>query len=233
MPRVRKTAIGVAAVAVGVGGGYAIASVPDSNGVIHACVTKQVGSGLPATGGPNVRIIDSDAGPAAGQACDAASEFPLNWNQAGSPGPQGPAGPQGPQGPPGADGTTTTVLPAGHVDLKSVGSFDAWTLSLVEGKNVPPKVELSRSTDQLSPKLLQITLLGKSISTATIQFYKPGTTTVGSTVTMTNANITDFKTTGGGPYMVDELTLVATKLSVSSGILPQIKYVQPKKIKTL
>ena len=241
MPQVRKTAIGVAVVAVGLGGALAIASVPDSNGVIHACVKKQVGSNLPDSSGPNVRIIDTAADPASGAQSCTASEFPLDWNQAGAPGPAGPAGatgPQGPAGPPGADGTSTvttpTVLPAGHVDLANVGSFDTWTVSLVQGKNVPPTVDLSKTTDTLSPKLMQLTSSGKHITTATIQVYKPGTTTVGSTIKMTTVIVTSFKTTGGGPYLVDELTLAAAKVSVGSGgILPQIKYTTSTKSKTL
>jgi hypothetical protein len=77
--------IGVAAgvlVAVAGSTGFAVASIPDSNGVIHACYVKGVGV---------LRVIDTDAG----QHC-ASFEFPVNWNQTG---PQGPAGPTGPAGP--------------------------------------------------------------------------------------------------------------------------------------
>jgi hypothetical protein len=57
----------------------ALASIPDSNGVIHACRNKATGA---------LRVIDSDAG----RQC-LPTEAALTWNQTG------------PQGPPGAGGT--------------------------------------------------------------------------------------------------------------------------------
>jgi hypothetical protein len=59
--------------------------IPDANGVIHACYKKPIG---PA------RIVYSAANCARGEA-------PLEWSQAGVPGPQGEPGPQGPPGPAG------------------------------------------------------------------------------------------------------------------------------------
>jgi len=56
----------------------ALASIPDSSGVIHGCRNKATGA---------LRVIDSDAG----QRC-LPTEAALTWNQAG------------PQGPPGAGG---------------------------------------------------------------------------------------------------------------------------------
>jgi Type VI secretion system effector, Hcp len=92
-------------VAVGAAGGaaaVAVATVPDSSGVIHACV-KTVG-GAPDTSGANVRIID----PSAGQACTAPvgaapTETALSWNVTGPPGQPGAAGP------PGANGRSVTI----------------------------------------------------------------------------------------------------------------------------
>jgi type VI protein secretion system component Hcp len=96
--------------AAGGGAAIAVASVPDSNGVIHACYAVNPGSTLPSTAGPNLRIIDPNAGP--GQACSTATpagaigaiERPLDWNQTG------PTGPQGLPGMPGTPGKTQTVV---------------------------------------------------------------------------------------------------------------------------
>lgn len=100
--------------AAGVAGGgaaLAVAGVPDSNGVIHACVsvtnTGPGGSTVPS-GGPNLRVID----PAANQACNTVGSpagvpptaTELDWNQTG------PQGPPGQPGQPGAPGKTATVL---------------------------------------------------------------------------------------------------------------------------
>lgn len=63
-------------------GGIAYATIPDSNGVIHACY-KTTGGAL--------RVIDSGAG----GACNA-SETPVSWSQTGPQGQQGLEGPRGP-----------------------------------------------------------------------------------------------------------------------------------------
>jgi hypothetical protein len=70
-------------------GGVAYASIPDSNGVIHACRKNTDGS---------VRVIDTDLG----QTC-ASGWTAFTWNQTG---PQGPTGATGAQGPAGADGVS-------------------------------------------------------------------------------------------------------------------------------
>jgi hypothetical protein len=59
-------------------GGVALASIPDANGVIHACRKNSTGE---------IRVIDS-----ATQTCPSGT-VPLNWSQTG---PQGPAGATGP-----------------------------------------------------------------------------------------------------------------------------------------
>jgi hypothetical protein len=69
---------------IAVGAGVAIASIPDSSGVVHACYK---------TSKPNVGsliVIDSDAG----QTCPS-GYAPLSWNQTGTQGPAGPAGSSG------------------------------------------------------------------------------------------------------------------------------------------
>ena len=72
----------IAIAAVGIVLGVAVASIPDSSGVIHACYGKITG---------NVRVVESAS------QCTGL-EMPINWNQTGQPGPQGPAGPPGPSG---------------------------------------------------------------------------------------------------------------------------------------
>ena len=65
------------------------ATIPDSNGVIHACYNKSGGS---------IRVIDDSV-----TKCSS-NETSLNWNVTGPSGPTGPQGLQGPaglQGPPG------------------------------------------------------------------------------------------------------------------------------------
>ena len=81
--------------------GVAVASVPDEQGVIHACIV------------PNsqyLRVIHTEATPP--QTCRR-NETPLTWGQEGPRGPEGtrgnegatgepgPAGPEGPRGPTG------------------------------------------------------------------------------------------------------------------------------------
>jgi hypothetical protein len=106
----------VALLAVGAAGGgtaAAIASVPDSNGVIHACYEAPSGSTVPATTTGNLRIID----PSAGQTCttypaSGLTEVSIQWNQQGPqgiPGSQGPQGSQGPTGPQGAAAKANTI----------------------------------------------------------------------------------------------------------------------------
>ncbi|HWI02812.1 MAG TPA: hypothetical protein VNT52_03150, partial [Acidimicrobiales bacterium] len=62
-------------------GGIAVAQIPDSSGVIHACRNEASGT---------VRVINA----AAGESCTP-REIPLSWNHQGVPGPAGPAGPAG------------------------------------------------------------------------------------------------------------------------------------------
>jgi hypothetical protein len=90
----RAAGLLVVAVALAVGGGIAYASIPDSGGTIHGCYFKAGGL---------LRVIDT----ARGQTCHPSFELPLNWNQAGIPGPPGATGPQGPKGDKGDPGITT------------------------------------------------------------------------------------------------------------------------------
>jgi hypothetical protein len=84
----RRTAIIVFALALVLIGGAALASIPDSSGVIHGCYKNN----NPAKG--SVLVVDSEAG----ESCPSGFTA-LNWNQTGPQGPVGATGPQGPAGP--------------------------------------------------------------------------------------------------------------------------------------
>jgi len=86
--------VGVAAVGVGT----AYATIPDGNGVIHACYQRSGGS---------LRVIDNSV-----TNCSS-KETSLSWNVQGAQGPQGPAGPPGPVGPAGTPGAAGPPGPQG------------------------------------------------------------------------------------------------------------------------
>jgi hypothetical protein len=86
----KRTLISIAAaLLVAAAAGVAYATIPDDQGVIHACYK---------TDGGQLRASSSAS-------CNP-SETALSWNQAG---PQGPQGPEGPQGPPGPAGSGSDV----------------------------------------------------------------------------------------------------------------------------
>ena len=81
-----------------VGGIVAVASIPDSAGVIHGCYKTQNGQ---------LRVIDTatdQCGP---------SETAISWSQTGPQGPQGPKGDTGATGPKGDTGATGATGPTG------------------------------------------------------------------------------------------------------------------------
>ncbi len=88
----------------------ALATIPDSNGVIHACYKKSGGA---------LRVIDNSVTNCAG------SETSLNWNVQGAQGIQGPAGQQGEQGPPGISGREIIVSGFVNLDPGEGGSTSA------------------------------------------------------------------------------------------------------------
>jgi Type VI secretion system effector, Hcp len=112
-----KVAVLLAAGAVGGAAAVAVATVPDSSGVIHACVriTTIAGATVPDPSGANVRIVDSPGQPCTTSPAGPNTETALNWNVTGPQGPPGQNGTSGTngtpgtQGPPGADGKTATV----------------------------------------------------------------------------------------------------------------------------
>lgn len=93
----QPTVIAVTAI---VGGGFALAAIPNGDGTITGCYDNRTGM---------LRVIDSEEG-----AECRTSEIALTWNQTGPQGPQGPQGPSGPPGPPGEDGADGQdgVIPA-------------------------------------------------------------------------------------------------------------------------
>jgi len=80
----RRTLILIGLVAVAAGG-VAYAAIPDGSRVIHACVLNTT---------KTIRLIDT-ANPRALTGHCVAGETPLDWNQAGTPGPAGAPGTPG------------------------------------------------------------------------------------------------------------------------------------------
>jgi hypothetical protein len=98
--RIGKAALLLAVGAAGSAAALAVASVPGSDGVIHACYSiDRSGNPAATVNGPNLRIID----PSIGQTCDsttgtdgqAPQEADLTWNQRGPTGARGPRGARG------------------------------------------------------------------------------------------------------------------------------------------
>jgi hypothetical protein len=113
----RRTFAAVAAVAaLALAAGVAYATIPDGQGVIHACYRTNKG---------DVRVIDSGS-------C-AAGEAALSWNQTGPQGPAGPAGPQGLQGPQGPRGPEG---PAGPPGDPATGATVYWVKVNADGTSV-------------------------------------------------------------------------------------------------
>ena len=123
---IRPALVAVAIVGALVAGGIAYATIPDSNGVIHACYHVN-GQGA-VDGSGNLRVIDPSSSNKDGSTCKH-DEKALDFNQTGPPGAQGPQGPTGPSDVYSVDGfgagikslpiatwvdlATTSTLPAG------------------------------------------------------------------------------------------------------------------------
>ncbi len=124
--------------ALGGGAAFAVASVPDGSGAIHACVMVSNGTTTPVAnpGVSNIRIID----PSQGQSCGAGggeatvSEVPLTFNATGPAGPAGPAGVNGSQGPAGSSTSSGTAGGGGP----STGTEIFITLRPASGPDVGP-----------------------------------------------------------------------------------------------
>jgi len=191
--RITRSWKAVALVALGaLAGGtvLAVASVPDSSGVVHVCylVTSPTNGEppVPISGAANMIVID----PSAGQSCND-REQALTLDQAGIQGAQGATGPTGPQGPVGspgalgAQGATGTALalpvtpsPIGQVTLEpnlkgKVGAkpanitFEPVSVTL-SGKAPYASIAIVKLLDTSSPALLKALAKGSQFATGTI-----------------------------------------------------------------
>lgn len=92
--------------------GVAVAAIPDSDGVIHACHSKNSGA---------LRVSDTGT-------CKS-TEIGLSWNNVGPAGAVGAEGPKGDQGDPGTPGVST-ALKAGKRETTNVANTDVHIVSL-------------------------------------------------------------------------------------------------------
>ncbi len=159
--------------AAGAGAAIAAASVPDSSGVIHACVSVQSGSTLPVAAAGNIRVIDS-----ASQQCSTSSgpaggpppEREVTWNQAGIPGATGPQGPPGTPGAPGPPGKTQTVV-GGHTltlgggQVITVGAVPSNTLTITTPPSKPSGSTVTLNIDGTTIPIFGFSFVGSSKST--------------------------------------------------------------------
>jgi hypothetical protein len=139
---------------VGLAGGgaaLAVASVPDSNGVISACVPETAtGTTTVPVGGPNLRIIDTNAG----QGCTSTgptTEHSVTWNAAGPQGPTGPAGAQGPAGAPGQTGAAGPAVTVAQGHTFTIAGGQVITVGNSPGVTIaPPPINTRHPVGQVS-----------------------------------------------------------------------------------
>jgi hypothetical protein len=130
---IRPALVAVAIVAVLlVVGGIAYATVPDSNGAIHACYHVNGQGSVDASG--TLRVIDPSSTNKDGSACKH-DEKALDFSQTGPTGAQGSQGPQGPQGPSGSSHAYSTSNEAGQT-LISPNAHTITQLTLPAGNYV-------------------------------------------------------------------------------------------------
>lgn len=101
----KPAVVAIAIVGALVAGGIAYATIPDSNGVVHACYHVNPQGTVDGSG--NLRVIDPSSANKDGSACKK-DEKALDFNQTGPQGQQGPVGPTGPTGPSGASHAYST-----------------------------------------------------------------------------------------------------------------------------
>jgi type VI secretion system secreted protein Hcp len=195
MDRLRTSAKTLALVAVAIliaAGTYAVASIPDSGGVITACWDHNNDTAHFGT----LRVIDPSL-PAAGHSnyeysC-LTNETQITWNQQGPQGPVGPGGPAGPAGPQGLQGAqaspsflsfTGGVRSAILLSLPGIegdstikghkGEIELRSASVGGGKPKTGEIIVVKHLDKSSPTLFKATATGKHFPTATIVFRKAG-----------------------------------------------------------
>lgn len=226
--RIGHTWRAVALVGVGLAGGaaaVAVATVPDSSGVIHACVTvSDSGGGAPITNGPNVTVID----PSAGQACTGFQQA-ISWNVSG---PQGQPGQTGAQGPPGAPGNTsityTVVPPTARTNAPGIGTatlgpltFSILSLNWAIGKpsvvrrQVPLSgLTVSKALDATSPRLHEAVSSGTHFRSATISLYRrPGSHQIGLIIKLSDVVISALQISQSGLSPLETVSLSFGKIT--------------------
>lgn len=240
--RVWKAGLLVGAGAAGGAAAVAVASVPDSNGVIHACYQVTPGSTVPVTT-PNLRIIDL----AANQKCNTVAlgmtgnEVSIAWNQ------QGPPGQQGQQGPPAkpvtiAGGNTFTIggsvvtvgapsgltinvppvgpgsPPIGTATVDGLGSFSILSLGLGSASAAARAsihdIVITKTVDKSSPSLQLACASGKHFTKAILQLQKGPR--VYLEYTLNNVLVSGFQLSGHGAAKPTEtVTLNFTSLVIN------------------
>ena len=237
----------VAVGAVGGGAALAVASVPDSGGVIHACMhvtTAPGGAVIPDTTAPNLTIID----PSAGQGCTSpagavAGQTAISWNVAGPPGPAGPPGvPRTPSAPADPDATgrgvtnTFTITPpalksnaalVGEVTLgsgRTALTFNILTSSsAADAKARTHDLIITKPVDVASPKLFEATVKGTHIKSGRITLRKAGRDPLRLVIKLTDVLISSDQTEaspGKDSAPTETLSLNFTKI--------EFKYTQQK-----
>jgi hypothetical protein len=188
------------------GVGIAYATIPDSNGVIHACYQTLKGS---------LRVVDSTESCSNGEA-------PLSWNQTGPPGPPGVQGPPGPSGSshaytdsneqwqaglsPNATTITQLTLPAGNYVVLATGSVVKNGIFNTTGSDNDVKCFLNDPNDNT---LAASEATASGDYTAAVPYMLVGTVSLptGGTITVDCATLT-----GSVASEVDFNSLVATKV---------------------
>jgi Type VI secretion system effector, Hcp len=231
----------LAAGAVGGAAAVAVASVPGSDGVIHACyaITDNQGTTEPVPTIGNIRIID----PSVGQTCSnpvgaPASEATLAWNATG------PAGTPGTPGATGQPGTVTTVTVGSTPVLltaapgKSVGTLTiSGTPTVRSGAGTTEfqlvgfefsrpggavgtaarkagELTITKHVDKSSPALFKACATGQHFNKVTISLRKAGG---GKTLTykLSNVVIGSIERTYDGEQPTEVLTLDYTKVEIA------------------
>jgi type VI secretion system secreted protein Hcp len=239
--RLLKIVAGLSVVAVaGLVAGVAVATIPDSGGVIHGCMAN--GSGLLGPAKGTVRIIDT-----ATDKCQA-NETAVQWNQTGPSGPagaQGPAGPQGPKGDPGASasvacpppataaptgasvsifakvagapGESTDAVHRNEIDVTSyTGGLMNDSCGKAGSKPVLAPVIFGHRFDTASPPLALDAVSAATVPDATFTFTKNGPNRVDFlTVALTNVLVSGIQTMTNGDLPSESVTLNYTRIKMS------------------
>lgn len=187
-------------------GGVAVASIPNSDGVIDGCYNS--GSGA-------LRVIDTSS-----QQCSP-KETSISWNQQGSPGSPGAPGERGPAGPQGSAGASDVTAMGDEAYLTCVGNrqgafngpvttkgFEKSVAVNVAGHAIiSPSVAgsgqstgkrqhkpftITKSVDKTSPLFYSSVITSETLNTCTIKFVQPSGTGAPDTyyiVKLTNATV--------------------------------------------